>query len=199
MADTALLAGVVDATIRGLVALPGAVASRPVDLSTVLETPTLRGAIVFVLAVVAGTAVRYRYADVVDRSVRPSMDSPLVSVIYGFGAHLLIAFAAGVISTQLAAAGVDRTSLRLGSSAAVGLIGLIFAGLGFAVVGSWLTELQGERRPVRGVAVVAALLAIAALLLPPLAALLWVLVASVGMGGPTRRWIHAERSVESDA
>ncbi len=168
------------------------------DLVAVAGTPWFRALAAFLLVVPAGFAVLGRYSDVVDRSVEASLESPFVSVVYGFLAHLVLFFVAGVFSTQLANAGLDPVVLRVGSSATLGVIFLALAGLGFAVLGTWLVDLRGEGQRWHGFVAVAAVGA-GVWLLPSIAGLLlWILLASAGVGGPTRRWIHAERTVEAE-
>jgi hypothetical protein len=178
-----------------LLEVPGA---APLDLSVVLGTPWLRAVGAFLLVLPFGGAVLTRYDGLLERSVDASMDSPVVSLIYGVGAHLAIFFAAMVFSNQLISAGVSQTVLSVGRAAVLGAVMFALAGLGFAVVGTILTDLRGERRPWLGL-VVAAAAGVAGLLLSLLGGLaVWVLVVSVGIGGPTRRWVHAERTTESE-
>jgi predicted membrane channel-forming protein YqfA (hemolysin III family) len=168
------------------------------DPSTFADTPWLRAVAAFLLVVPAGLAVLGRYGGVVDRSVEASLESPFVSVVYGFLAHIVLFFVAGVLSTQLANTGLDPTVLQAGSSATLGVIFLALAGLGFAVLGTWLVDLRGEGQRWHGFVAVAAVGA-GVWLLPSVAGLvLWMLLVSVGVGGPTRRWIHAERSVQAE-
>jgi hypothetical protein len=188
-----------------LSASPGGPATGPLlevagaaslDLATVLGTPWLRAVVAFLLVLPFGGAVLSRYGGLFERSVDASMDSPLLSLVYGLGAHLAIFFAAMVFSNQLISAGVSQTVLSTGRAAVLGAVMLALAGLGFAVVGAILTDLRGERRPWLGLFVAAAA-GVAGLLLSLLAGVaVWVVVVSIGIGGPTRRWIHAERTAE---
>jgi hypothetical protein len=173
--------------------------AAPPDLSVVLGTPWLRAVGAFLLVLPFGGVVLARYDGLLKRSVDASMDSPLVSLIYGVGAHLAIFFAAMVFSTQLESAGVSQAVVSVGGAAVLGVVMLALAGLGFAVVGAILTDLRGERRPQPGLVVAAAAGVAGLLLLPLLGGLaVWVLVVSIGIGGPTRRWVHAERTTESE-
>lgn len=175
------------------VSLLGAVPGQSLDPSIVVETPALRAVSSFLLVLLFGGAVLVRYRGLVERSVEASMNSPFVSVVYGVGAHLVVAFAGGVFSTQLANAGVDRTLLQVVGTATFGLAMLVLAGFGFTVLGTSLTERQGERDPWRGLVVLAGVSAIVWLVAPPLVgAAVWVLLVSAGIGGPARRWVHAE-------
>lgn len=192
--------GPISASSAGLA--PGAMldvtgAALP-DPSVVLGTPWLRAVGAFLLVLPFGGVVLTRYDGLLERSVDASMDSPLVSLIYGVGAHLAIFFAAMVFSNQLLSAGVSQDMLSAGRAAVLAIVMLALAGLGFAVVGAILTDLRGERRPQLGLVVAAAAGVAGLLLLPLLGGLaVWVLVVSVGIGGPTRRWVHAEKTKEA--
>ena len=181
-------------------AVPGIVAAASPDPSVVVDTPWLRAVGSFLLVLPFGGFVLLRYGSLLDRSVDASMSSPFVSTVYGVIAHLAIIFAAGVFSTQLANAGVGQEALTIGSTAVLGAVLLGLAGFGFAVVGTWLTGLRGERRPWQGLVVAAAVGAVG-WLVPVLlvGVVMWVLVVSVGIGGLTRRWVHSERTVDSEA
>ena len=177
---------------------PGVTAVESLDPSVLVGTPWLRAAAAFLLVVPVGAAVLARYGDLVDRSVEASTDSPFASTVYGVLAHVGFVFAAGVFSTQLANAGLDPTVLQIGSTAVLGAILLALAGFGFAVLGTWIVEFRGEGRRWHGL-VAASAVGAAGWLLPAFAGLaLWTLLVSMGVGGPTRRWIHAERTVETE-
>lgn len=175
------------------VSLLGAVPGQSLDPSIIIDTPVLRAVSSFLLVLLFGSAVLIRYRGLVERSVEASMNNPFVSVVYGVGTHLVIAFAGGVFSTQLANAGVDRTLLQVVGTATFAAAMLVLAGLGFAILGTSLTERRGERDPWRGLVVFAAVSAIVWLVAPLLVgAAVWVLLVSAGIGGPARRWVHAE-------
>lgn len=179
-------------------AIRGPVVAQSVDPSVLVDTPTLRAVVVFVLVVAVGGAVLYRSERFVSRSVKSSADSPVVSAIYGLAAHGMVAFAAGVATSQMASVGVTQPVLQLGTMAAFGVVLLGLGGLGFAVVGTWVTGVLDHQRPWEGLVAVAAVLAVGALVLPLLlAAGLWLFLASVGVGGPTRKWVHAEHTAAS--
>lgn len=190
----------IEVSLAGLAlgALPGVTGAAPPDPSIVVGITWLRVIVAFLLVLPFGGVILVRYGGLLDRSVDASMERPFVSLVYGVGAHLAIFFAAGVFSTQLASAGVGEDALFVGSTVVLGAVLLTLAGLGFAVVGMILTGLQGERRPWHGLVVAAAVGAIG-LLVVPVGLVVWVLVVSIGIGGPTRRWVHAERTVESEA
>ena len=111
-----------------------------------------------------------------------------------------VVFLGGYVLSQTARAGVTNRILVwvLGTAVAVGIV--TFAGLGYLVVGAYITEMEGARRLWTGAAVGAALSAVPWLVLPTLPALATsAAVAAVGLGGTTQRWVHGERTVESEA
>jgi len=189
--------GVMGLVGPGLLA-PGVAAVDSLDPSSVAGTPWLRAVVAFVLVVPFGAGMLIRYRGVVDRGLGASTESPAVSVVYGVLAHLGILFAAGVFSTQLANAGIDLQTLRIGSSVVLGTVLLALGGLGFAVLGSWLVELRGDGKHWHGLVATSALGAGGWLLPVPAGAAVWMLLVSLGIGGATRKWIHAERSVEAE-
>ncbi len=189
--------GVMGLVGPGLLA-PGVAAVDSLEPTAIVGSPWLRAVVVFVLVVPFGAGMLVRYRGVVDRGLDASTESPAVSVVYGVLAHIGILFAAGVFSTQLANAGLDQQTLAVGSTLVLGAVLLTLGGLGFAVLGTWLVDLRGEGKRWHGLVAVSALGA-GGWLLPTLAGLaVWTLLVSVGIGGATRKWIHAERSVEAE-
>ncbi|SDX93326.1 hypothetical protein [Halobellus clavatus] len=136
--------------------------------------------------------------------VRQAVDSAIegspLAVFYGILPFVFVAFAGGYALNQLARAGVVSPLLSRGWSLITVLVGVGFGGLGFLVVGTYLTEIEGERRPWHGAVVGAVLSALPWLVVPALPALLlWFLGAAAGLGASTRRWVHGERTVETEA
>ncbi|SHG99638.1 hypothetical protein [Halobaculum gomorrense] len=166
-----------------------------VDPSIVADGPGIVRAVVsFVAVLLGGTAfVAWRPA-IVDRGVDLAVEESLLVVGYGLVAFGLVAFI-GVYAALLAA------RVRIGviawlAVAALLVAVLLVAALGYVVVGTWLTGVEGARRPWVGAVVGAVLGALPWLVLPPLpAAGVWLVLAAVGLGGLTRRWIHADREV----
>jgi len=188
-------------TLVALAWLPGATAGQPVDPSAVVELPGPARALgSFLLVLLFGGLLRYRYGGFVDRSVDASMERPGVAVIYGLMAFGFVAFAGAYASSQLSQLPVGSVALATVAVTIAGLAVLLLAGLGFAVVGTLVTDVRGRRRPWHGLVLGAAISAAGWLLLPLLGGVLaWVLVASFGVGGPTREWFHSNRRAESDA
>lgn len=163
------------------------------DPSVVASAPApVRAVGSFLLVLVFGGALLYLSEGFVDRAIDSSMESPLKSAVYGAVAYGSIAFAGVYAYSQLAAVGAAGPAVGAVGMVLVALVWLVLAGLGFAVVGARITEAAGERRLRLGLVVGAAVSAVA-WLVPSfvLGLLAWVVVVSVGIGGPTRKWVHA--------
>lgn len=185
----------------GLLAPVGAVpvvAVGSVDPIVLFETPWLRASVAFLLVVAVGTALLTRYEGLVDRFRDASMGNPGVSLVYGVMAHILVGFLGGVLWLQVAGVGLGPGVVVVGGAVVFGTVFLFLAGLGFAVVGTWLIDLSGSDRQWHGLVAVSALGAVG-WLLPVVAGLaVWTLFVSVGIGGATREWVHAERTVKTE-
>lgn len=180
-----------------LAILPGVASAQTLDPSVVVDASALaRAGGSFVLVLTFGVALVYLAEEFVDGSVDASMDSPLQSVGYGLAALVVVGFFGVYAISQLA--GVSDVAVGL-ATVALGVFVLALAGLGFTVVGARLTGVGGERRLRLGAAVGATISAL--VWFAPsfgLALSAWILLASVGVGGPTERWIHASRSVDPE-
>jgi len=187
--------------LAALAWLPGATAGQPVDASAVVELPGPARAVgSFLLVLLFGGGLRYRYGGFVDRSVDACMDRPGVAVVYGLMAFGFVAFAGGYASSQLSQLPVGSVPLATVAVTVAGFVALVLAGLGYAVVGTLVTDVRGRRRPWQGLVLGATISAVGWLFLPFLGGVLaWVLVASFGIGGPTREWFHSDRRVESSS
>jgi MFS family permease len=172
---------------------------QPVDPATLAGTPGAAWAAAsFALVLLFGGGLLYRYGSFVDRSVDASMDRPYVAVAYGVMAFGLVAFVGGYAASQLIRVGVGGTGLLLVVVGVV-LVALVLGALGFLVVGTLVTDVQGRRRPWYGLVLGAALSAVGWLLLPLVGGgLAWVVLAAFGIGGPTRLWFHTPRRVDPD-
>jgi len=183
-----------------LTAVPGVATAQQLDPSVVADAHPLARAIVsFALVGAFGALVLRLRGPLVDRAVDDTMESPTVAVVYGLGAFVFVVFATLYANNVLLQLGLVGTPLGLVAVAVlVGGVSLL-GGLGYAVVGTLLTDLYSERRPFQGLLVGGAISAVCWLVLPVLLAFLaWVLVAAFGVGGPTRTWFHGERSVASE-
>ena len=180
---------------------PGPLANGPLDPSVVAGVPPLyRAAGSFVLVALFGVAVLSWSQRFVEGSVEASKARPHVSVVYGLVAYGLVGFLGMLFLVQLSFVGLTDSSLAYVVAGLIGVGMLVLAGLGYAVVGSALVELVAERQPWNGLVLGAVLSGLAVLVLPPLAGLLaWVVLAAVGVGGPVRKWMHAERTVATES
>ncbi|MFB6252073.1 MAG: hypothetical protein ABEI27_10395 [Halobellus sp.] len=135
----------------------------------------------------------------VGRAVDSAIEGSPLAVLYGVLPFVFVAFVGGYAMSQLARAGIVSPLLSRGWSLLTVLVGVGFGGLGYLVVGTYLTEIEGERRPWHGAVVGAVLSALPWLFIPTLPALLlWFLGAAAGLGASTRRWVHGERTVEAE-
>lgn len=169
---------------------------QTVSPTAVLDLPGIaRAAIAFVLILVVGAAILWRYGGVVDRSIEASIDRPLSSMGYGVAAHATILFFGVYAASQLGQLPVSGPSLgALGIWAGVILL-LVVGALGFTVVGTAVVELKGDRHRWRGLLVGALLAGAAGLVEPVIGVVIWVVAVSTGIGGPVRTWFHASEDV----
>jgi hypothetical protein len=181
-----------------LAVLPGAATAQPVDPAVIGRVPGIyRAAGSFVLVFLFGSLLLVRYERFVDESIDAWMERPYVAVLYGLLANGLVAFLGFLALMQLSQAGVGGPVVTLVVAAFVGTGLLVLAGLGYLVVGAGLTGLYGSRRTWKGLAFGAALSTVGWLAFPlATGALAWIAVASVGVGGPMRTWMHSERAVD---
>jgi len=154
--------------------------------------PPLRAGAGFLLVLAAGAALLSRAGSFVDRATDACLEKPLQAVVYGAMAHGGVVFVGGYLLSQLGRLGAGALAARAAFLlVAVGLLAL--AGLGFTVVGTAVTDAVGSRQPWTGLVVGAGVAAVAAVVTPVVAgAVLWVAVASMGVGGATRRWFHSD-------
>ena len=179
--------------------LPVATAVPPVD-PTVLADVSIPvravGSFVFVLLV--GGAILVAAEGVVDRSVDASMETPLKSIAYGVSAQAVVALLGLYAIDQLTSIGPGSSIVATIGPWLLVLAWSALAGFGFAVVGTGLTDVAGDRQLWSGLAIGAAVSAFVwALPTLVLGAAVWLLVASIGIGGPTRQWLYA--SIGDDA
>lgn len=148
----------------------------------------------FLLVLGVAAAVRYRRPGTCRRAVDATLDAPLRAPPYGVAAAVLgwlvVAYAFG--QALRVGGGVGRAAVVLGVGVA-----LAVGAFGFAVVGTTLTTVFGDRRPWAGVFVGAGASALVLVALPgPAGVVVWAAVAATGLGGATRRWLYASASVE---
>lgn len=183
-----------------LLTWPMGVGARPISPSRIAETSGVirAGASIAIVGLVGAgfllTADRF-----VDRSVDETLDRPLVAVVYGLLAYVLVLVLALYANDLLSR--VDLAGTPLGYLALAILVGgvLLLSGLGYLLVGLVLTDVLADRRPWQGLIVGVALSALGWVALPPVAAIAaWVVVPAVGIGGPMRSWVHRERTVDAE-
>lgn len=186
------------ATPGATVFIPALAAARSFDPVAIIELPGYYlAAGSFVLVLVFSAAIRLRYGGYVDDSVETSMERPHVSVLYGFIAFGLVGFLGGLGLSQLVQFGITSRKVGIIAAIIIAVAVLLLVGLGYAVVGAWVTGLWDTQRTWDGLVCGAGLSAVGWLVLPPLAgALAWFALGAVGVGGPMRVWMHSERSVE---
>lgn len=196
------------ATLTALTAvalLPGVTAGQPIDPTTVTDVSgPVRAVGSFVLVLLVGGAFLTFAEGFVDRSVDASMESPLRSIVYGLLAQISVALLGTYTASQIAGLGSGRPIIGLIAFGILVLGWLVLAGFGFIVVGGGLTDAAGNRQLWSGVAIGAGVAAFVWVLPTVLiAALVSIIVVSAGIGGPTKRWLHAsagdDTEIESDA
>jgi len=181
----------VQALSRAVVAVS---APMQVGLDSLVDAPpSIRALAAFLLSTLFGGVVLYRYGNRLPAAVEASMANPLVSLVYGFVAYGLVLFFAGYAYSQVAQIGVSSPIVGIGLYAVLGVLLAALGGVGFAVVGGWVAELAGLRDAWFGLVSTGLAAAAAVLVLPfVVGALVWFALAAIGLGGPVRRWIHAD-------
>lgn len=179
---------------------PGVTAVQQVDVTTLNGLPGPAKAVgSFLLVVVLGAMMLRRSEARLHRALDALVDRPYSAVPYGLLAYVL-ALAVGLYGlSQLGRIGVANTLLA--NFLSLLLVGVLVSltAFGFLVVGTLVTDVQGQRRPTYGLLIGGVLSAVGWLVLPTAGGLaVWVLAAAFGLGGAVRRWFHAERTVESE-
>jgi hypothetical protein len=170
-----------------------------VGLSAVASSGPLRSVLSFVVVLGLALAVLRLRGPTVDRAVDRTADGSPVAVVYGVVAFGLVAVVGSYGLSQAARAGVGTQVLQSVGGLVVGAALATLGAFGYLVLGVYLTDVEGGRRPLLGALTGAVLSALPWLVLPTLPALgLWVLLAAVGLGAPTRRYIHGERTVATE-
>lgn len=182
-----------------LVLADGIGAAQALDPTLVTELSAVARAVVsFGLVLAFGAVVLVRYPKMVDAAVSVSMERPGISLLYGIIAYALVVVVGAIGVLQAQQLGVLSGAILLVAAAIIATGVLLLAGLGYAVVGAWLTGLYGAQNPWSGLVFAAGLSALGWALLPSIAgALVWVAIGALGIGGPVREWIHDERTVEA--
>jgi hypothetical protein len=153
----------------------------------------------FALVLTSGVGLLAWRPAAVDRAVDRTADESPLAAGYGVVAFVLVALVGGYVLSQAARAGLDGTTVRWLGVLVLGTALTALGSFGYLVVGAYLTEANGPRRPWVGAVVGAVVSAVPWLALPTLPALVvWTLVAAAGLGGPTRHYIHDDRSLQTE-
>lgn len=170
----------------------GATPLQTVDLTAVSEVSgAVRASLAFLLVLVGGGALLWRFQPLLERSIDSSRAKPVMSLLYGMAAHAVIVFGGVYLGSQLSQLQISGWSLGgIGVLFGVFLL-LLSASLGFTVVGATVVELGWEPRRWPGVVVGALIAGALAVVDPLLGGAAWFVVVSMGIGGPIRTWLHA--------
>lgn len=193
-----LASGLVVGTIS---TAPAVASAQPIGVDAVTQqSDVVRAIASFVLVALVGAVVLHVRRASIDRAVTATAERPLVAVAYGLLAYVLVLFFVLYAGDLIVRLGATGSPLRYAALAIlIGGLALI-AGVGYLVVGTLVTDVLDEYRPWQGLVVGAVLSAIGWFALPTTVAIAaWVLVPAVGIGGPMRRWVHRERTVETEA
>lgn len=169
---------------------------QSVPPTAVFDLPgSVRGVVAFAVVLLLGTTILWRFDGVVDRSIDATAARPLSALGYGVAAHVTILFFGVYAASQFGQLpGAGRSLGAVGLWLGMGLL-LVVAGLGFTVVGSAIVELRGERRRRYGLLMGALTAGVLALVDPVIGIVMWVVVVSMGIGGPVRTWFLASEDV----
>lgn len=180
--------------------VPGVASAQSLDPSAVTETTgQVRAVGSFLLVFLCGGAILHLFAGFVDRSTDALLERPAVAVVYGLLAYVIVGFFGAYATDLLVRSGLANTPAAYVAPAILFGGSLVLGAVGFVVLGTVLTDLWGHRQPQTGLVVGAAVSAAAWLAFPLVGSVLsWVVVSAVGIGGATRRWVHASEAVEVD-
>lgn len=186
--------------VAGISVVPAPVSAQTIGPATLVEVPGVVRAIVSVLAVaLIGWVLISRHEPFLDRAVGDTLDRPGIAVVYGLLAYAFVLFLTFYGLDILSRVGAVGSPLGL-VVVAIPVVGtLLLSSLGYVVVGRLIFDIYGDSDPMHGLALGAALSGVGWLFLPFLGGLgVWVLIAAVGIGGPTRTWVHGEHSVATE-
>jgi hypothetical protein len=178
--------------------VPGTVAAAGLDPATLADAPPpIRAVGAFVLVSLFGGGALFAFGGFLDGAIDASTDRPLHALVYGATFHAVVGLGGTYAYTQFARLVAGATLPMTVVLAAAAVAWLVVAGVGFTVAGTVLTEFAGRRQPDLGVVVGAGTGAVLWFALPTWPALLAsVLVVSYGIGGATKRWVHATQGPE---
>ncbi len=158
----------------------------------------VRAVVSFLVVMLVAGLVRAQFDGLLDRAVDDVVDRPRVAIVYGLFAYGLVLFGGLYISDILLRVGATGTSFGYAVLMFLTIGVLVISGVGFLVVGTIVEDLRSGRQGWLGPFVGAAISTVPWLLLPFTAsAAVWIAMAAFGVGGRTRTWVHATRSIES--
>lgn len=180
------------AVLNGFVAGPLAIDSR-----AIFQTgPLGRAAVALTAVLLIGGVVLAWDRSRVERATVSSTNRPLYSLAHGVAAHVVIIFGAVYAANQLGPIEIaGRSAASVGMLAGIVLL-LVVAAFGFTVVGTIIVEYGLSRGSWTGLVAGAVLAAVAASLPLLYGGLLWLLLVSMGIGGPLRLWFNASSDGE---
>lgn len=151
----------------------------------------VRAITAFLIVVVFGAVLLIRRETYVSQSVDAVVSMPLRAIGYGLVAHfglaLIVAYLASQLSPlRISGVNVGNVSLLLGIVAL-----LAVAAAGFTVVGSTVFTLWGQPNAWAGLILGGMVAGGVVLGQPTVAAVLWLGLVSLGIGGSIRNWMHA--------
>ena len=169
-----------------------------IQVTELIQLDTAGRVITAALVIGTGTALLVRAdTDLPARAMRASNARPVRSLGAGViaqGALLLAVLYGGSQLAQLRLGAITMQSISLGLAAVViGGVGVV----GFAVVATAVAGMLGDPGVGATVAIAAGLAAVVMAVELRLAAVLWLVIVSWGVGGLIRRWFSA--SAERDA
>lgn len=171
---------------------------QPMNPRVIVDLPgVFRAPVAFLVVLLFGAALLWRYDEIVERSIEPAIDRPLSSMGYGIATHFTIVFFGVYAASQLSQLSVaGRILPDIGIWIGVFLLGLI-AAIGFTVIGTAAIEIGWEHHQWYGLLVGATLAGLAALVDPLVGGLVWIVIVSTGIGGRVRVWLHAAEDTDA--
>jgi hypothetical protein len=152
----------------------------------------------FLAVLLVGGLIQAQFDGLLDRAVDDVVDRPWVAIVYGLFAYGLVLFGGLYISDILLRVGATGTSFGYAVLVFLTVGILVISGVGFLVVGTIVEEFRSSRQGWLGLFLGAAISTVPWLVLPFTASLaVWIALAAFGVGGRTRTWVHATRSIES--
>lgn len=164
------------------------------DPSAVVGAPApIRATVALLSSVLTGGVITYRYGRRLDAAVAAARENFTLNLFYGLFAYALAGFLVAYGFAQIASLGVEAPLALLLALVVLGGALLLLGGIGYAIVGTWLASTTGLGDSWIGVVGVSLVGAAIVYVLPFfLGAALWFAIAAIGLGGPVRRWVHAD-------